>query len=76
MEKYNKNLKSLIKYLLNGFVAIFLLEMAARELLRLIRFSTIPTSLVIAVILAIIFKNRIAKFFKPEAGKNGDENNE
>ncbi|MDR3278390.1 MAG: hypothetical protein LBT12_06410 [Oscillospiraceae bacterium] len=73
MEKYTQNVKSLVKLLLYGFVAIFLLNVAVRELLHLIRLSVIPTSLAIAVILALVFKNSIAKFFKSEAGGKGDE---
>ena len=73
MEKINKDLKNLVKFLVYGFILVMLLNFLVVEALRFIRLTLMPTSWGIAIIIVVAFKDQIIGMLKMLAGGKQDE---
>ena len=76
MEKYLKDLKTIIKFLLYGIVLVIVLDVVVSAVLQMIRLTLIPTSWVITIVLVIIFRKRILGFIKKLFTMGGTQDEE
>ena len=64
MEKYLKDLKTILKLVLYGIILLIVLDVVVSAALQMIRLTLIPMSWVVIIILLVVFRKKLLEFIR------------